>query len=328
VTACLEVEGLTVTLAAGDGRWPVLTDVSLALAAGESLGVVGESGAGKTTLALALMRLLPPAGRVESGSIRLDGRDLLHLDEAAMRSVRGRGIGLVLQEPGAALDPLFTVGHQVSEALRTSEKLSRKDARQRSLELLRQVAFPRTRLDAYPFELSGGEQQRVMIALALAGHPRLLLCDEPTSALDVTVQAEIIALVKRLRRELALAVLWIAHDFGVIAQTCERVVVIYAGRVVEEAMAEELFAAPRHPYTQGLLEVARQPAPPGDAPERALSVLPGRPVAAGERFPGCAFEPRCRHAMPVCKSAVPPLYRVAPAHRSRCYLSAPVAEGT
>ncbi len=323
MTACLEVDGLTVSLVTAASRWSVLRQVSLTIEAGESLGVVGESGAGKTSLALAILGLLPPSGRIENGSIRLEGRDLLAMGEDEMRWVRGREIGLVLQEPGVALDPLFTIGQQLAEALRSRRKLGRGQARERTLELLRQVAFPDAgaRLGAYPFELSGGEQQRVMIAMALAGEPRLLICDEPTSALDVTVQAEIVALVKRLRHELSLSVLWIAHDLGVVAQTCDRVIVMYAGTVVEEASADELYTSPQHPYTQALLALAHQQSISAESPRGPLSVLPGHPVAAGQRFPGCAFEPRCGLAMAICRTEAPPLYAIDPRHHSRCHLA-------
>lgn len=325
MTACLQVDGITVSLEGEGGRWSVLNDVALAVEPGESLGVVGESGAGKTTLALSVLGLLPPGGRLESGTILLQGRDLVKLREEEMQLVRRRQIGLVLQEPGAALDPLFTIEQQLAEALRSREGLGRREIRERILGLLRQVAFPgaEERLHAYPFELSGGEQQRVMIALALTGEPRLLICDEPTSALDLTVQAEIITLIKRLRHELSLSVLWIAHDLGVVAQSCDRVVVLYSGTIVEEATVEELFGSPCHPYTQSLVKLARQQGLGGEKDKGRLSRLAGQPLHGGGRPSGCVYRPRCEHAMPVCAGREPALYVVSSEHRSRCYLDRP-----
>jgi len=263
--ALLEVEELTVAFPAGGRMAPVVDGVSFAVARGECVGLVGESGSGKSMTALALLRLVPPPGRIVSGRIRLGGEDLLGLPAAAMRRVRGGRIGFVFQEPASALDPVYTVGFQVAEALRAHRELSRRAARAAAEALLARVAMPdpRRQLDAYPHQLSGGQRQRAMLAVALAAGPALLVADEPTTALDVTLQAEVLELVADLRRDLGLAVLLITHDFGVVAAACDRAVVLHAGRVVEEAATAELFRAPVHPYTRSLL--ASLPRPPGRA---------------------------------------------------------------
>jgi len=254
----LTVDRLTVTVPGAAGPVPVVREASFTVGRGELLGLVGESGAGKSLTAYAILRLLPPGARAAGGRVLLEGRDLLALPEAEMRAVRGRRIAMVFQEPMTALNPAFTVGFQVVEAVRAHRPLGRRGAREEAVALLDRVAIPdpRSRLGSYPHELSGGQRQRVVIAMALACRPDLLLADEPTTALDVTVQAQILDLLASLREELGLAVLLITHDLAVVAQRCERAVVMHGGRVVEEGPVEPLFRAPEHPHTRALLAAA------------------------------------------------------------------------
>ena len=310
----LDVRGLSVTF----GNTRAVDNVSFTLAPGETLGLVGESGCGKSTLALALMGLLHNA--LVEGHALLDGRDLLALDDAAMRRVRGAAIGMIFQDSGTALHPLIRVGDQVAEAIRAHRPMSRASARALALELFRQVGIsaPEQRLRAYPHELSGGMGQRVMIAAAIACGPRLLLADEPTTALDVTVQAQILELIRSIGAASGTAVLLITHDLGVVAGQADRVAVMYAGRIVEEAPVDRLFADPAHPYTQGLL---------GSVPalesgwDEELATIPGS-IASAALVAGCRFAPRCPIASEVC-GAAPPLAPVAAAHRVACWKAHP-----
>ncbi|HXO20296.1 MAG TPA: ABC transporter ATP-binding protein [Thermoanaerobaculia bacterium] len=269
----LTVDGLEVAFPGPPGGppWvPVVRGVSFAVGRGEIVGLVGESGSGKTLTALAILRLVPPLGRIRAGRVLLGGEDLLALPERELRRVRGARIGLVFQEPGAALDPVYTVGFQIAEALRAHRRLSRRAARAEAADLLERVAMPDPgrRLGDYPHQLSGGQRQRVMIAIALACAPELLIADEPTTALDVTIQAQILELLERLRAELGLSVLLITHDLAVVAETCDRALVMSAGELVEEAPMADLFARPAHPYTRALLSFlpALPPAGAGEAP--------------------------------------------------------------
>jgi peptide/nickel transport system ATP-binding protein len=301
----LAIEDLEVAFAAGRGWMPVVRGVSLSVRRGEIVGLVGESGAGKSLTALAVLRLLPPRTRTR-GQVRLDGRDLLALPEKAMREVRGARVGIAFQDSSAALDPFYTIGFQIAEAVTAHRSMSRRAARAEALRLLDRVAMPdaRGRLDDYPHQLSGGQRQRVVVAMALAGQPDLLLADEPTTALDVTLQAQVLALLGELRRDLGLAVLLITHDLAVVAETCDRVAVLYAGRVVEEASVAGLFGAPAHPYTRGLLATLPRLGHP--APRGRLPLLAGQPAEAWALPPGCAFHPRCPRAMAVCALEDPP----------------------
>jgi len=275
VTPLLDVRDLEVSFPVRGGGWtPVVSGVSLAVGRGEVVGLVGESGSGKSMTALAVLGLVPPPGRVTAGRVLLDGpgdgepADLLKLDERELRRVRGGRVAMVFQEPATALNPVYTIGFQIAEAVRAHGGVSRREARAEAARLLERVAVadaPR-RLDSYPHQLSGGQRQRAMIAMALAGRPDLLLADEPTTALDVTLQAQILELLDELRRDLGLAVLLITHDLGVVAETCDRVVVMSAGRVVETAGVEELFRAPAHPYTRELLAALPRLAPAAAAP--------------------------------------------------------------
>jgi peptide/nickel transport system ATP-binding protein len=324
----LALDRLGVAFPAAGRRVAVVRDVSFAIAHGECVGLVGESGSGKTLTALAVLGLVPPPGQV-SGRILLDGEDLLALPPAALRRRRGRRIGIVFQEPAAALNPVYTVGFQIAEAVAAHRRpqLSRREAYAEAARLLDLVALPdaRRRLGDYPHQLSGGQAQRVMIAMALAGGPDLLLADEPTTALDVTLQDQILRLLDRLRAELGLAVLLITHDLGVVAETCDRVVVLYAGEVVEEAGVDDLFAAPAHPYTRGLLATLPRL---GEAAER-LPVIPGQPPEPAALPAGCAFHPRCPEALAACAVRAPRLLDLAAAgapRRARCWLHVPAAE--
>jgi oligopeptide/dipeptide ABC transporter ATP-binding protein len=298
----------------------VVRGVSFEVGRGEFVGLVGESGSGKTVTALAVLGLVPPPGEVRAGTIRLEGRDLLRLDERAMRAVRGAAVGLVFQEPMTALNPVLTVGAQIVEAIRIHRPLPRRAARAEALHLLELVAMPdpASRLADYPHQLSGGQRQRALLAMALAARPRLLIADEPTTALDVTLQAQILELLERLRRELALAVLLITHDLAVVAETCDRVIVMYAGQVVEEAPIGPLFAAPGHPYTRGLLAavpVLGRPAPRGELP-----TIPGQVPVPGRLPAGCTFHPRCPDILPHCSVREPAVYAVGEHGRARCFL--------
>ena len=294
----LEVRGLEVRFDTPDGEVVAVDGVDATLARGECLGLVGESGSGKSQFALALTGLLAPNGRT-AGRVRLDGEELLGRDEPAWRAIRGRRIGFVFQDPMTALAPHLTVGTQVTETIRAHADLGRAAARERALEWLGRVRIPEpaSRLDQYPHELSGGLRQRVMIAIALAAGPSLLIADEPTTALDVTVQRQVLDLFGELRRELGTALLLITHDLGVVAGLCDRVLVMYAGRVVEEAPTDRLFRAPRHPYAAGLLAAMPRL---DDALGRPMALIPGTPPDLRRREPGCAFRPRCAYAIDAC----------------------------
>jgi peptide/nickel transport system ATP-binding protein len=314
------------------GRRPVeaVRGVSFAVSRGEIVGLVGESGSGKSLTALAILGLTPADARV-SGRIRLApmGEDLLTLSPRRLRQVRGGRVGMIFQEPASALNPVFSIGFQVTEALRAHRSLSRplsgKKARDEAVRLLDLVALPepRRRLADYPHQLSGGQRQRVMIAMALAAGPDLLLADEPTTALDVTVQAQVLALLLRLRDELGLAVLLITHDFGVVAETCDRAVVLYAGEVVEEAPVGELLAHPAHPYTRALLASLPRLDAATAGSRQPLPAIPGQPPAPGALPVGCAFVPRCAEAFAPCEGERPELYEIGGGRRARCFLHRP-----
>ncbi|MCC6949740.1 MAG: ABC transporter ATP-binding protein [Bradyrhizobiaceae bacterium] len=296
--ALLEVDNLEVTVSVGGVSAKAVERIGFTVDDGEVLGIVGESGCGKSITALTVMRLLPTSCRITAGSIRFSGIDLVSLPASEMRRLRGSQIAMIFQEPLSALNPVFSVGDQIGETLRIHERLDRRTARRRVLELLDVVGIsdPERRIDQYPHELSGGMRQRVMIAMALACRPRLLIADEPTTALDVTIQAQILALIRRLQRELRMATIFITHDLGVIAQFADRVAVMYAGRIVEQAPVERIFETPRHPYTRALLEsipsIARD--------VRRLTVIPGTVPPLTEFPSGCRFAPRCSYARDEC----------------------------
>jgi len=313
----LAVENLRVGFRTEAGFARVVDDLSLAIGAGRIVGLVGESGCGKSVTAKAIMRLLPmPPAQIEAGRIRLEGQDLLTLDEHAMRAVRGNRIGMIFQEPMTSLNPTFPVGFQIGEGLRLHRSASRAETRDHVLDLLRLVGIgaPERRLEQYPHELSGGLRQRVMIAIALACRPRLLIADEPTTALDVTIQAQILDLLLRLRDELGMAILLITHDLGVVAEYADEVVVMYAGKRVEWADVRALFRAPRHPYTRGLL--ASMPRLEGGAGK--LPTIPGAVPSPTERSPGCPFVGRCPQAEGRCAQVFPPVEQQA-GHGFACW---------
>ncbi len=317
----LRVEDLNVAFRSGFGSRPpvrAVNSVSFKVAPGETLAIVGESGSGKSVTALSILRLVPEPGRIESGGIFFEGRDLLALDDAGIRSVRGNRIAMIFQEPMSSLNPVLTIGRQVAEPLRLHRGLRRSEALEEAARLLGSVAIPDAaqRLGDYPHQFSGGMRQRVMIAMALACHPRLLIADEPTTALDVTVQAQILELLKERTRETDSALILITHDLGVVARYADRVAVMYGGRIVESGPAAALYADPRHPYTQGLLRSV--PRLEGDAGGR-LESIEGQPPDLAALPAGCAFAPRCPHVRERCVEAAPLLETAADGRAWACY---------
>jgi peptide/nickel transport system ATP-binding protein len=319
----LEAEALRTYLFTRSGVVKAVDGVSLTLRQAETLAVVGESGCGKSMTALTLMRLVPsPPGRIVSGAVRLAGRDLLQLDEAEMRGIRGNEISMIFQEPMTALNPVQTIGGQIAEAVRLHRDPSKGAAREMAVEMLRQVriAEPARRAREYPHQLSGGMRQRAMIAMALACNPRVLIADEPTTALDVTVQAQILDLILGLQQELGTALILITHNLGMVAETAQRVVVMYAGRKVEEAEVEALFEEPLHPYTHGLLGSVPQLATiGGKAGAQRLREIPGMVPSLDSLPTGCAFAPRCAHADARCHARFPPYQETRPRHFVACW---------
>ncbi len=314
----LAVRGLSVRYRSKDGETYALDDVSLELAAGGIAAVVGESGCGKSTLALAILGLLPDAAEVLGGTVEYRDRNLLALPESELRSIRGRRIAVIFQDPVAGLNPVLTVGEQVAEILTAHLRMSRREARRRAVDVLEHVGLPDPERVArsYPFQLSGGMCQRVMIAIATALDPEILIADEPTSALDVTVQAQILREIQRLRRERGMAVLLITHDFGVVAQMADQVSVMYAGRIVERGPVETLLKRPRHPYAYALLSTL----PGANRPDRPLPSIPGTPPELSERAAHCPFVPRCWKALARCRTEPPPRFENAgPGHEVACY---------
>jgi oligopeptide/dipeptide ABC transporter ATP-binding protein len=323
----LEVKNLHTYFPTREGLVRAVDGVSFHLDRGELLGLVGESGCGKSMTALSIMRLISPPGKIVDAEILFEGRDLLRLSNAEMRAVRGNDIAMIFQDPMTSLNPVFTVGEQIAEALRLHRGLSRKAARASAIEAMREVSIPdpALRADDYPHQLSGGMRQRVMIAMALACDPKVLIADEPTTALDVTIQAQILDLLNQLRKTRELAVLLITHDLGVVAEVAERVAVMYTGKIVEESPVDELFARPKHPYTEGLLRSVPKLTAQDVAKAELLQTIEGtvpRPTALP---PGCHFEPRCQYRMPRCKEGEIPLYDVGPGVQVRCVLFDPAA---
>jgi peptide/nickel transport system ATP-binding protein len=324
----LEVEGLRTYLFTRLGVVKAVDDVSFAIRRAETLAIVGESGCGKTMTALSLLRLVPnPPGRIVSGSIKIDGKDLVQLSEPEMRDIRGNEISMIFQEPMTSLNPVMTIGHQISETVRLHEDLSKSAAMDKAVEMLRLVRIPepKQRAKEYPHQLSGGMRQRAMIAMALACNPRVLIADEPTTALDVTIQAQILDLILALQKRLGTAVVLITHDLAVVAETAQRVIVMYAGKKVEEADVEELFGAPLHPYTHGLMASIPQLAVIGGqtaAPVNGrLKEIPGQVPALTNLPPGCSFAPRCAFADERCRSFYPPYEQKRPGHWAACWHS-------
>jgi len=325
----LAIEGLRTHFFTRDGVVRAVDGVSYAVGSGETLAVVGESGCGKSVTALSILRLVPsPPGRIVGGAIRFAGRDLLQASESEMRDIRGNEIAMIFQEPMTSLNPVLRVSRQIGETLRLHQGLDRAAATQRAVEMLRLVNIPEPerRARQYPHELSGGMRQRVMIAMALACNPKLLIADEPTTALDVTIQAQILDLMRALKAKIGAAIILITHDLGVVAEMAERVVVMYAGRKVEEAPVRELFRHPRHPYTVGLLaSVPRLGATLGRKDVPRLAEIPGVVPSLRQPIMGCAFAPRCAYAVERCRREAPPLEAKAPGHVAACFESGRIA---
>ncbi|MCA9948263.1 MAG: ABC transporter ATP-binding protein [Anaerolineales bacterium] len=318
----LEVKNLKTQFFTEGGRVKAVDDVSIYVNRGEVLGIVGESGCGKSVTSLSIMRLISPPGRIVAGEIIFDNENLLDLPEKRMMDIRGNRISMIFQQPQSSLNPVFRVGHQISEVLLLHQNVNQEEAAQRSVELLRMVGIPEpeSRVNAYPHELSGGMAQRVMIAMALACVPELLIADEPTTALDVTIQAQILDLMRNLRTKTNTAIILITHDLGVVAEMCDRVNVMYAGRIVEEAPIHELFNNPKHPYTDALI---------GSTPvlgqvDKELVTIPGSVPNLVDLPPGCKFAPRCQarieNNLEICTQEEPELKKVAPNHAVRCWL--------
>jgi peptide/nickel transport system ATP-binding protein len=321
--ALLEIRGLKTHFKTDDGWLHAVDGVDLAIDAGQTVCVVGESGCGKSVTAKTVMKLIDmPPGRIVAGEVRWKGRDLVPLPPEEMQKVRAKEIAIIFQEPMTSLNPVFTVGEQIAESLRLHEGLSRKAALDRAVEMLRLVRIPtpEKRVRDYPHQFSGGMRQRVMIAIALACKPQLLIADEPTTALDVTIQAQILDLISELKDELGMAVMLITHAMGVVAEVAQRVVVMYAGKVVEEAPVEALFARPLHPYTQGLIRSIPRIDLAATHKVR-LEAIPGTVPKLIEPAEGCRFASRCRRATPACSAATPPLRELAPGHRVACFLA-------
>lgn len=315
----LDIQQLKIHFFTDKGVVRAVDGVDLTVREGEIVGLVGESGCGKSVTSLAVMGLVPqPPGKIVAGSILFQGQDLTKWTSSQMRSIRGKEIGMIFQEPMTSLNPLFTIGNQMVEAIRVHEKCSKKEAERMALEMLEKVGIRREGiLRDYPHQLSGGMRQRVMIAMAMVLKPRLLIADEPTTALDVTIQAQILDLMRQLNREMGTSILLITHDLGVVAEMCNRVVVMYAGQVVEETDGPRLFSNPQHPYTHGLLKSI----PKLDEEKKRLYAIPGQ-VPQPHAWPeGCRFAPRCEWAMDKCKEQAPELYSTHPNHVSRCFLS-------
>ena len=320
--AMLEIKGLKTHFKTDDGWLHAVDGVDMTLDAGETLCVVGESGCGKSVTAKTVMKLIDmPPGKIVAGQVLWQGRDLVPLSPQEMQGIRAKEIAIIFQEPMTSLNPVFTVGEQIAESLRLHEGLSHKDAMDRAVEMLRLVRIPtpERRVKDYPHQFSGGMRQRVMIAIALACKPKLLIADEPTTALDVTIQAQILDLMAELKSTMGMAVMLITHAMGVVAEVAQRVVVMYAGKVVEEATVEELFANPRHPYTQGLIRSIPRIDLAATHKTR-LEAIPGTVPKLIDPAEGCRFAGRCRHATPACTAATPPLREISPGHKVACIL--------
>jgi peptide/nickel transport system ATP-binding protein/oligopeptide transport system ATP-binding protein len=314
----LEVQNLRTVFPGPGGAIPVVDDVSLHVERGEVLALVGESGCGKSMTAFSLLRLVPKPGRVVEGSVQLDGHDMLTLPVPELRAIRGRDVAMIFQEPMTSLNPVQTAGVQVVEAIRLHERVSKLAARSRTVELFRRVGIPdpEARLDAYPHQLSGGLKQRVMIAMALSTQPKLLVADEPTTALDVTIQAQILELLRELQREIGMAILLITHDLGIVNELADRVAVMYAARLVEEGTRETILAGARHPYTRGLLSSMPALARRGEP----LAEIPGTVPAPEDWPPGCRFASRCPRAIERCTTEAPGDFEPAQGHVLRCHV--------
>ena len=314
----LSIRNLRTVIDTARGSFPAVDDVSFDLESGDVLGIVGESGSGKSLLALSILGLLPARGRIESGQVFLNGRDLRTLSERGMRAVRGREVGMIFQEPLTSFDPLYTIGDQIAESVSRHAGLAGKQARARAVELLATVGIPRPEqaCDEYPFQFSGGMRQRAMIAMALAPDPQLLIADEPTTALDVTIQAQILELLRELQRERGIAVLFISHNLGVIAEIAGQVMVMYGGQVMERTEVERIFDSPAHPYTKALLKA--RPSLEGELSR--LHAIPGQVPSLESRPAGCPFHPRCDSALEICAQTRPATMSIGAGQQVSCWL--------
>ena len=320
----LEVKNLNTVFHIGVGTVQAVRGVSFHVEEGESLGIVGESGSGKSVSMLSVMGLLPDYAQIKADSILFDGKEMTKLSGKALRAMHGSEIGMIFQDPMTSLNPLFTVESQLIEPLKIHRRMDKKQARQRALELLKQVEIPNpeARLKQYPHELSGGLRQRVMIAIAIACGPKMIIADEPTTALDVTIQAQILDLLKHLKQETKTSIIMITHDLGVIASMCTRILVMYGGTICEQGSAREIFYEPKHPYTWGLLNSIPKAQ---DGPQEKLIPIKGTPPDMLKPPAGCPFSPRCRYCMPVCRSYAPPVTRLSDTHLVACHLMHPKA---
>lgn len=315
----LSVRGLKTYFQSEDGLVPAVDGVSFDLEKGSTLGIVGESGCGKSITSLSIMRLIPsPPGRIVAGEILFEGEDLLKKSPAEMRKIRGNDISMIFQEPMTSLNPVFTIGDQIMEAIILHQKLDKKAARERAIEMLRLVGIPepQRRVDEYPHQLSGGMRQRVMIAMALSCNPKLLIADEPTTALDVTIQAQILDLMRKLRDELGTSIILITHDLGVVAEMCDEVIVMYAGKVVERTDVRSLFRDPKHPYTRGLLGSL----PKLHEKQERLQTIEGVVPSPFAMPTGCRFHPRCEFARDICRAEQPELLDIGGGHEAACFI--------
>lgn len=316
----LEIKNLQTHFFTDRGQIPAVDGVNITVNQGEILGIVGESGCGKSVTSLSVMRLVPnPPGKIVSGSISFKGEDLVSTSEKRMRQIRGNEIAMIFQEPMTSLNPVYTIGDQIGEVIRLHTKVNKKEARQNSIDMLKKVGIPRAEaiVDEYPHQLSGGMRQRVMIAMAMACSPELLIADEPTTALDVTIQAQILDLMRKLNEDSGTSIMLITHDLGVVAEMCHRVVVMYAGNVVEEGDVRTILKEPKHPYTIGLLNSI----PKLEETKERLYSIPGNVPLPGSLTVGCRFAPRCEHTTDKCHTEMPELYHVGANHRSRCWLN-------
>ena len=310
----LEIKNLSVEYRVLEGTVYAVNGVDLSLGHGEALGLVGETGAGKTTTVMSILRLLPRQGVITEGEIVYNGTDLLKVEEKALREMRGNNISMIFQDPMSSLNPVYTVRSQIAEVIRVHQKLSRSQANQKAVEMLQAVGITEDRADEYPHEFSGGMKQRVMIAIALSCQPRLLIADEPTTALDVTIQAQVMELIKKLRKELGTSMILITHDLGVVAEICDTVAVMYAGHVVEQGSVRQVYKKPLHPYTNGLFQCI----PDIEEPDKKLIPIPGLSPSAKRLPSGCPFHPRCAQKMEACATTMPKLVDVQDGHKVAC----------
>ncbi|GIO05467.1 ABC transporter ATP-binding protein [Brevibacillus reuszeri] len=321
----LQVQNLRTTFHIDAGQVQAVRGITFHVNKGESIGIVGESGSGKSVSMLSLLKLLPGNAKLEADSIKFDETELVHTDQKAMRKMLGKDIGMIFQDPMTSLNPLFTIGEQITEPLRIHQKLSKEAARKKAIEILRMVEIPspESRLKQYPHEFSGGMRQRVMIAIALSCSPKLLIADEPTTALDVTIQAQILDLMRDLKNKLNVSIVMITHDLGVIANMCNRIVVMYGGTIVEQGTTKEIFYEPKHPYTWGLLRSIPQFS---EGEKKKLISIPGSPPDLLRPPAGCAFTARCPYAMKVCEKLPPPQVTLSETHQAACWLMHPKAQ--